>query len=107
MRRSRKTAIGSYRRSWRSELLSVLRFELHLSPNAISESDAFSVFRSAEWFFGSREHRPDPARVLALCSRALKSYDAEFLALAEQLDTYVLSNDLEFLSLAGPRGRRP
>ena len=92
---------------WRSEFLSVLRYGMHLSDTALPLAIALPAMNAAELLFGPCERPPDAGLVLSLCSRRLKSYDAEFLALAEELDVQVLSNDVEFLAAAGARGITP
>lgn len=92
---------------WCSELLSALRYETRLVEQAMPLAQAEAVMRSAELLFEPRERKPPAERVLALSSRRLKSYDAEFLALAEDLDVPVLSNDRDFLSISAGRGMTP
>ena len=85
---------------WRSEFLSACRYGIR---NA-----GLKVARCAEAFdealarFSLAEVQPDPNRVLAAVALvpSLSSSDAEFLALAQQLDCQVITQDEDFRRFA-------
>lgn len=79
---------------WRSGFLSVLRFEVVECGLTLAQAEA--AFAYALTQFEHREAFPGPGTVLRLVSKRVKSYDAEFLALAETLGSRVVTNDVDF-----------
>ena len=67
------------------------------------------AFDDAVALFGLAEVQPDPNRVLAAVTQvpSLSSCDAEFLAVAQQLDCRVVTQDADFIRFAAriERGR--
>jgi predicted nucleic acid-binding protein len=85
---------------WRSEFLSACRHGIRVA--GMKPARCAEAFNTALALFGPGEVQPDPYRVLAAVGRipALSSYDAEFLALAQQLDCRVVTQDLDFIRYA-------
>lgn len=88
---------------WRSEFLSTCRHGIRTAGMKVSR--CVEAFDSAMLLFAHREWMPAPGRVLDLVATtsALTSYDAEFLALAEEFETRVVTQDKDFAKLGGKR----
>lgn len=82
---------------WRSEFRNVLRH--HLMKGHLSLPDAIEVARLAESLMKGREYAVDSASVLSLASGSkLSAYDCEFVALARDLGTRLVTSDAEILA---------
>lgn len=81
---------------WRSEFLSAARHAM--ARDRVTPAKAGAAFEAALALFAHRETVPGHRRVLRLvhADPRLSSYDAEFLALAHQLGTRVLTQDVDF-----------
>jgi predicted nucleic acid-binding protein len=85
---------------WRSEFLSACRHGIRAA--GMSRAGCAQAFDQAVALFGLAEVQPDPNRVLAAVALvpALSSYDAEFLAVAQQLGCRVVTQDVDFIRYA-------
>ncbi len=76
---------------WRSEFLNVLW--LYHRAAALSEDSAIAIWHAAQVLVAS-EQEPDPLLVLRTAIRSgISPYDAQFVALAEILETRVVTAD--------------
>jgi predicted nucleic acid-binding protein len=77
---------------WRSELRNVLA--LYLRKKELSLREAIGLQGAAETLLAGREHMVASNEVLALAGRSGRSgYDCEFIAVARQLSTRVVTSD--------------
>ena len=85
---------------WRSEFLSACRHGIRAA--GMSKAGCAQAFDQAVALFGLAEMQPDPNRVLAAVALVptLSSYDAEFLAVAQQLECRVVTQDVDFIRSA-------
>ena len=104
----RKRAIAALERDadwrvpplWRSEFLSACRHGIRTAGMDLVR--CAEALDSAVALFGLHEVAPDPRLVLAAVKTvaSLSSYDAEFLALGQQLGCRVVTQDLDFVRSA-------
>ena len=77
---------------WRSEFLNVLATALR--TGLLDEEQAFRAWEEAVAIFGRREHEPGGAAVLRTAIRyRISGYDAQFIAVAEQLGIKLVTAD--------------
>ena len=77
---------------WRAEFLMVL--VLSTRAGVLDRDSALLAWRRATALFGACEIDPEGERVLAVALRdGLSAYDAQFVALAEDLGVYVVTAD--------------
>jgi predicted nucleic acid-binding protein len=82
---------------WRSELRNVLA--LYLRKKELSLRQAIGLQGAAEALLAGREHMVASNEVLALAGRSGRSsYDCEFIAVARQLSTRVVTSDRSLLT---------
>lgn len=82
---------------WRSELRSVLT--LYLRRGLLEIDRAIEVMAAAEAFLGSEEYFPASAHVLALAlTSGCSAYDCEYVALARDMETVLLTYDAKLLA---------
>lgn len=83
-------------RLWRSEFRNTLIKSLR--ADFLSVQECYYLMSLAETFIEGREYEVDSSRVLALASQSLCSaYDAEFIALARELRTYLITWDKKLI----------
>jgi predicted nucleic acid-binding protein len=81
---------------WRSEFTSVLAH--YLRNGSLSLEGAEEHYRHAEDLLSGREYFVPPARVLRLLTTSpCSAYDCEFVALAQVLDSPLVTSDREVL----------
>ena len=87
---------------WRSEFLNVLT--LYMRQEDMPLKQAKTTMERAEQLLAGREYTIPASEILQLTSESvLSAYDAEFVALAEQLDVLLVTNDNKILREASPR----
>jgi predicted nucleic acid-binding protein len=85
---------------WRSDFRGALW--KHLSANRISRDQAQRAFEMAHAVIAGNEPEPELGRVLDLArSRGLEIYDAEYLAVAEELGVTFVTTDDELAANGG------
>lgn len=81
---------------WRSEFHNVLA--LYLRKNILSIEEALEAYREAETIVQGREYAVETTRVLDLVEvSSCSAYDCEFVALAQELDTSLITSDTRIL----------
>ena len=81
---------------WRSEFRNILA--LYVRKKILDYDLALSVMREAELLMESREYQVSSLDVLSLVSQsACSAYDCEFVALAENLNTILVTSDKQIL----------
>ena len=81
---------------WRSEFRNILA--LYVRKKMLDYDLALSVMREAELLMESREYQVSSLDVLSLVSQsACSAYDCEFVALAENLNTILVTSDKQIL----------
>lgn len=81
---------------WRSEFRSVLA--LHLKKNIISIEKALAIQQEAEDFLQENEFEVPSTQVLNLvAASSLSAYDCEFVALAQALDSPLVTADKQII----------
>lgn len=82
---------------WKTEFLNVL--SLYFRKGILNHSDGLNVLDYAERLIGRREHRPDARQVIeVMANSTCSSYSCEFVALARQLGTQLITYDKKLLS---------
>jgi len=82
---------------WRSEFRNVLA--LYLRKGLLSFEQAYSIQTEAEQLLGANEFEIDSFNVLTIAnSSTLSAYDAEFVALAQNLDVPLVTLDQKVLN---------
>jgi predicted nucleic acid-binding protein len=82
---------------WRSEYLNVV--SLYLRKRIIAMDRALEAIETASNFVGDNEHILSPFLVLnTLASSTCSSYDCEFVTLAAQLNTKLITYDKKILT---------
>ena len=77
---------------WKSELRNALA--LYLRKERLVFDDALKLLAEAESLVEDREFPPDSARILRLVADSnCSAYDCEFVALAQELSTYLVTSD--------------
>lgn len=83
-------------RLWRSELRNVLC--LYLRKELLSFEDSLLIMQQAEILLRNHEYEISSAKVLRLVeSSNCSAYDCEFIALANDLDTQLVTSDKKIL----------
>ncbi len=83
-------------RLWRSEFRNILA--LYVRKKMLDYDLALSVMREAELLMEPREYQVSSLDVLSLVSQsACPAYDCEFVALAENLNTILVTSDKQIL----------
>lgn len=78
---------------WRSEFLNVLATAVR--AGVLDTEQAFSIWWVASDLFSGHEVEPDGDRVLTLAlERRISAYDAQFVALAQDLEVPLVTGDL-------------
>ena len=81
---------------WRSEFLNVLAVAFH--AGVLSEDQALLAWRRAKALLGAGEVEPNGERVLQLAmERDVSAYDAQFLAVADDLGIRLVTADKRLL----------
>ena len=81
---------------WRHEFLSVLA--VHASHGNITISESLTLFERAVSLLQAGEHQPGLSEALVLALQArITPYDAQFVVLARQLGTRLITSDRELL----------
>ena len=81
---------------WRSEFQSVL--VQHLRVNSLDRTTALAAWSDAEALLSGREQAAEAVRILdAALHHTLSAYDAEFVALAEELGVPLVTGDRRVL----------
>jgi len=79
-------------RLWRSEMRNILA--LYLRKDIVDFEAACQIQRQAETLMADGEYEMDSLSVLALAERSsCSAYDCEFVALAESLETKLVTSD--------------
>ena len=82
---------------WRHEFLSVLA--VHARHGNLTERECLTLFEQAVLLFQSREHQPNLSEALSLAlQKKITPYDAQFVLLAQQLGTLLVTSDRELLN---------
>ncbi len=82
---------------WKSEFLNVLGH--YFRKGIISHSDGLNALDFAERLIGRREHQLDARQVMEIMrDSTCSSYACEFVVLAKQLDTRLITYDKKLLS---------
>jgi len=82
---------------WRSEFLSVLA--VSIQAGVLTERQARTAWRTATGLVGTAEEEPDPMAVLGLAvAKGISAYDAQFVALAQMLDTMLVTGDRKLVA---------
>lgn len=77
---------------WRNEFLNVLA--VHMRHGHLALERAARIMSDSEVLLAEREIRGDSERVLRLVARSnCSAYDCEFVALAEELSTFLVTSD--------------
>lgn len=77
---------------WRHEFLNVLATLAR--HTVISEEDAVTLWHNALMIFGGQEGEANWVRSLSIAiAHGVSAYDAQYIALAEELDCAVITND--------------
>jgi len=77
---------------WRSEFLNVL--VVAVRAGAIDRDQASQAWQAAASLFDEAERAPDGEEVLTIALRSkLSAYDAQFVAVAEELDVPLITGD--------------
>ncbi len=77
---------------WRSEFRNALA--LYVRKELLTIDDALKLLAEAESLVEDREFPPDSARILRLVADSnCSAYDCEFVALAQELSTYLVTSD--------------
>ena len=81
---------------WRSEFRSVL--SLYLRKTLLSREDCLLIFQQAEAVIGANEYNVATSVVLNLLQTSdCSAYDCEFVVLAQELDTRLITSDKQIL----------
>jgi len=81
---------------WRYEFRNVLA--LYLRRKLVSSESAIRIAESAETFIKNKEIKIPPTKVVELINRTrCTAYDVEFVAVAEELGTRLITTDKEIL----------
>jgi predicted nucleic acid-binding protein len=81
---------------WRSEFLNVLA--LYYRKSLITEEESTAAIQYGQRLIGSNEHHVSPFAVMELVRHSnCSSYDCEFVALAKNLDTKLITYDKQIL----------
>ena len=81
---------------WRSELANVL--STYLRADQLVLSDALAIMSSALDLMRGREYEVSPLQVLTLAATSgCSAYDCEYIALAEDLKTILVTTDKQLL----------
>lgn len=90
---------------WRSEFRNILAG--YLRRNTLNFDQAFAIQQEAESLLEGAEHELASRHILELVkSSSCSAYDCEFIALAETLDTQLITMDSQLIK-AFPRIARP
>jgi predicted nucleic acid-binding protein len=90
---------------WRSEYRNILAG--YMRRGILTLEQAYAVQREAEALLDGAEHEPDSRRVLELVKASdCSAYDCEYVALAETLDTTVVTMDAKLIK-AFPKIAQP
>lgn len=82
---------------WRSEFRSVL--SLHIRRRLLTADRAFAVMEQAETLLGQQDYNAPSRQVLALIAQSrCSAYDCEFVALANDLETILVTADRRILT---------
>lgn len=82
---------------WRSEFLNVLTMQIRHSD--LKQEEAYQKFIAASDLLANNEHYPSSKLILNIVSNSkLSSYDAEFIALAKELNCKLVTLDKKILS---------
>lgn len=93
-------------RLWRDELCKVL--VTYERRGLLSRTDALRAFNNAEEVMGVNQFDIRPERILSVARRTLCSgYDAQYIALAEDLDIRLFTFDKKILSSVPDIARKP
>ncbi len=77
---------------WRSEFRNALA--LYMRKELLTIDDALKLLAEAESLVEDREFPPDSVRILRLVADSnCSAYDCEFVALAQELSTYLVTSD--------------
>ena len=83
-------------RLWRYEVQNILA--TMIKAKRLGRKDAESVFRGLLDSLRANENEPDPSDVLLLVEKyGISGYDAQFVALAQELGTMLVTRDKELL----------
>ncbi|MBS0193115.1 MAG: type II toxin-antitoxin system VapC family toxin [Proteobacteria bacterium] len=86
---------------WRSEFRNILAG--YLRRSSLTFEQAYAMQREAEALLNGAEHEPNSKRVLELVATSnCSAYDCEFVAVAEELGTKLVTMDAKLLN-AFPR----
>ena len=81
---------------WRHEFLSVL--SVHCRHGNLTEKEGLGIFERAVLLLQHREHQPNLSEALSLAiQKKITPYDAQFVLLARQLGTSLVTFDRELL----------
>jgi len=81
---------------WRSEFLNVLATVYRVG--VLSEGQALTAWQRAKGLFGSSEVEPEGEHVLQTAmTRGISAYDAQFVAVAEDLGVQLFSADMRLV----------
>ncbi len=81
---------------WRSELRNVL--SVYVQNEKMDVSTAYEIMQEAEKFFLGKEYHVSSDHVLTLAAHSkCSAYDCEFVALAEDLEISLVTNDRQIL----------
>ena len=83
-------------RLWRYEVQNILA--TMIKAKRLGRKEAEAIFRGLLESLRTNEHEPDPADVLLLVEKyGISGYDAQFVALAQELGTRLVTRDKELL----------
>jgi predicted nucleic acid-binding protein len=86
---------------WRSELTNILCTCMRVK--GLAKDRCLEIFELADELMRERTYSTSPLRVFEVAERtACSGYDSEFIALAEDLQTKLVTYDAALLSRAGP-----
>ncbi len=81
---------------WRSEFRSVL--SQYLRKNILTLSEVLLIIQQAEALFAGKEYQVSSSHVMKLlCTSHCSAYDCEFVALAQHLNTHLITADKKIL----------
>lgn len=81
---------------WRHEFLSVL--SVHCRHGNLTEKEGLVIFERAVLLLQHREHQPNLSEALAVAlKKKITPYDAQFVLLARQLGTSLVTSDRELI----------
>ena len=83
-------------RLWRYEMLNILA--TMIKAKRLGRKDAEAIYRGLLGALRANENEPDPSDVLLLVERyGISGYDAQFVALAQELGAKLVTRDKELL----------